>query len=139
VLDRLSVFFFLRELQQRHKMSRELTRKARLKAVSWVLIYALYILMSVGLIIASAITLRFGDAFFGNTAAATSPSGTGGTTASGAGNGGDGGDAEDTDAANGAAGAAALLNAQRLHAQARSGVVSSVGVALVSLSKYLML
>ena len=83
----------------------------------------LYLFIAIGLIIASAITLQFGDDFFTN-GANTGTSGSGTTPG--------------TDEDNGEEGAIPL-DAVRRNALTASKVVSSVGVASVSFypSKYL--
>lgn len=95
-------------------------RTSGLREVAWILAISLYLLLSIGLIIVSAITLRFGSSFFGATTPANG-AGTGGGTGGSGEESGEAGEAPET----------ANTQEHRLLEQARSNVVSSIGVALV--------
>ncbi|KAH7125558.1 hypothetical protein B0J11DRAFT_580099 [Dendryphion nanum] len=94
--------------------------KHRSSDISWTLAYALYLLASIGLIIASEITVKYGGRFFGDPNAVI-PTKHGEEPAADPA-------AEQT-----------LLRAQREVALARNGVVGSVGIAVGSVTLILIL
>ena len=89
--------------------------KHRSQAVSWALAYALYLLMSIGVIVASVITEKYGNRFFGDINAPLPPG--------------------ETEA--GESGNLDTPRFQRDHALARTGIIGSVSIAAVRLSAVL--
>lgn len=94
--------------------------KHRSSKISWTLIYLLYLLTSIGLIIASEITVKYGSRFFGDPNAAIPPK-------------------AGEDSTGDPALEQSQLHAQRDIALARVGVVGSVGIAVGSVTLILIL
>lgn len=99
-------------------------RQYRSRAVEWAVIYTLYLFVALGLIVASAVTIRNGSKFFPAVdAAATNGAAGTGTT----GNADAGGEAEE-----GADGAPLSAAVRRKDALILSDVMGSIGLASVS-------
>jgi hypothetical protein len=96
-------------------------KEFRSRAVEWAIIYTLYLFVAIGLIVSSAITMRYGEGFYSDPAAnAAAASGGAGATAP-----------ADTEAEGEETSPAITQLNQRRAALIHSGVMASIGLASV--------
>jgi hypothetical protein len=109
-------------------LRRAFKKEYRSRAVEWAIIYTLHLFVAIGLIVASGISMRYGDGFSNSSGANTGTANGAGAAAPADAGDGEGGEAE--------AAAATTPEAQqqllrKQNALIHSGVMSSIGLASV--------